>query len=76
MQKTEDIKKKIEADEDFINSPNYRNSLKFFISKNPEGVSNDKIAKVLMISEQEVEESYQKALLKLKKQLTREGLDD
>jgi hypothetical protein len=71
MQKQEDLKKRLETEEDFINSPSHRNSLKFFISKNPEGVSNDKIAKLLMISEEEVEKLYQSAILKLRENLVK-----
>jgi len=70
MLKEIEIKNKIETDEDFINSPNHRNSLKVFVSKNPEGVSNDRIAKVLMISEEEVEEIYKTALNKIRKNMT------
>lgn len=71
MQKTDELRKKIETDEDFVVSPSHKNSLRYFISKNPDGVSNDKIAKLLMISETEVEEAYQSALLKLKDALTK-----
>jgi hypothetical protein len=71
MQKIDEIKKRIMNDEDFINSPNHKNSLKCFIAKNPEGVSNDRIAKVLMISEEEVEEIYLSAIEKLKEGLAR-----
>lgn len=71
MQKTDDLKRKIEKDEDFINSPNYRNSLSYFISKHPDGVSNDRIAKALMISEEEVEKLYQSAILKLRENLVK-----
>jgi hypothetical protein len=63
------LKEKIETDDDFINSPSHRNSLKVFMSKNPEGVDNDRIAKVLMITEEEVEEAYEEALAKLKANL-------
>ena len=65
-----ETKRKIEKEEDFINSPNHRNSLKVFISKNPEGVTNDKIAKVLMITEEEVESIYLSAIQKIKSTLT------
>lgn len=72
--KEKTIKDKIEMDEDFINSPSHRNSLKVFMSKNPEGVDNSRISKVLMISEEEVEEAYQAALAKIKEQMTT-GMD-
>jgi hypothetical protein len=72
--KEKTIKEKIDTDEDFINSPSHRNSLRVFMSKNVEGVDNARISKVLMITEKEVEEAYQFALAKIKKQMAT-GMD-
>jgi hypothetical protein len=72
--KEKTIKQKVDNDEDFINSPSHRNSLRAFVNKNPEGVDNARISKVLMITEEEVEEAYQIALAKIKEQMTT-GMD-
>ena len=58
---------RIENDEDFVNCPRLENSVKIVIDKYPEGVDNERIAKFLLITEEEVEEIYQSALVKLRK---------
>ena len=73
-EKEKTIKEKIDIDDDFINSPSHKNSLRVFMSKNIEGVDNARISKVLMITEEEVEEAYQSALAKIKEQMTT-GMD-
>jgi hypothetical protein len=62
-------KHKIIKDEDFIDCKKFKNSIKFLIEKNPEGVDDETIAKVLNISTQEVEEIYQNAIKKLQDSL-------
>ena len=47
----------------------YDNSLKKAIDDNPDGCENDKIAKFLNITEDEVEEIYKKAIKKLQKMM-------
>lgn len=62
-------KHKILNDEDFIDYPKFKNSLSKLIEKYPEGVEIHTIAKVLNMTEEEVEETYQSAIQKLKDNL-------
>jgi uncharacterized membrane protein YheB (UPF0754 family) len=62
---SEEKKRKLEEDEDFIDYPKFKNSLTKLIEKYPEGVDQETIAKVLMMSEEEVEETYASAIKKL-----------
>lgn len=62
-------KRKIIEDEDFIDCPKMKNSLKKMVEKNPEGIGNETIAKVLNMTEKEVEDAYNSAIEKLKKSL-------
>jgi hypothetical protein len=64
---TKDIKQLIETDEDFIYCPRLGNSLDKFIDNHPDGVDEDRIAKVLMMTEEEVREIFEQALKKLRK---------
>ena len=63
------LKKKILEDEDFIYCPRLGNSLKTLIDKNPDGITNERISKVLLISEEEVEALYKSALEKFRKKM-------
>lgn len=63
------IKAQLESDPDFVYFPSLDNSLRRVIEAHPDGLSIDKIAKALMMSEEKVEELYSEALGKL-----REGL--
>jgi hypothetical protein len=65
------LKKKIMEDEDFIYCPRLGNSLSKLIEKHPEGIDDDRIQKVLLITPKELEAIYQAAIQKL-----REGLGD
>ena len=71
MKQELDKKTLIEVDEDYIESPRYGNSLSSYLEKN-EGkeTPNSSIAKMLMISESEVEATYLSAIAKLKNMLT------
>jgi hypothetical protein len=62
-------KKKIEQDPDFINCARVKNSLKKYLSKYSDGVSDEEIAKLLMISEEEVKERFNNIILKLRKEM-------
>lgn len=66
---SKDLKIKIIQDDDTINYPRTKNSLKKFLSKYPDGVSDDKIAKVLMLTEEEVQEIYNGIINKFRKAL-------
>lgn len=63
--------KKIAEDEDYIRCPKFSNSLNKFTQKNSEGVENSTIARLLMMSEEEVEKAYQEAV-----QMIREAMDE
>ena len=65
----EEKKRKILEEDDFIDHPKFKNSINKLIEKYPEGVSNEVIAKVLNISEEEVEETYNSAIQKLRDNL-------
>ena len=54
IDKTE-IQRKITTEEDYIRCPKFANSLNKFTLKNSEGVENSAIARLLMMSEEEVE---------------------
>ena len=69
MLNKEDIRKKVETEEDFIYCPRLNNSLEKFLIAHPDGIDNAKIAKVLMMTEEEVEAAFQSALKKLKESL-------
>jgi hypothetical protein len=63
------VKKKIEEDNDFIYCPRLGNSLNKFAEMYPEGVDDEKIAKVLMIETTEVEDIFASAIEKIRKNL-------
>lgn len=65
----EEIQKKIREQEDYIRCPKFGNSLTKFISKNGDGVSDSTIARLLMISEEEVSKLYEEAVEYLRKRL-------
>ena len=65
--KFEEKKKLINENPDFINYPNYNNSLKSMLSAYPNGLKDTMIAKALCITAAEVETAYQQIVLKLKK---------
>lgn len=71
----DDIKKRIQTEEDYIRYPRFQNSLAKFISKNENGVSDSLIAKVLMITEDRVKKIYQEALSFLKKEMGQNDKD-
>ena len=63
------IKKKIVEDGDFIYCPRLGNSLDKLIERHPEGIDDERIQKVLLLSEDELKEIYESALNKLRKAL-------
>lgn len=68
MDKSE-IKNRISEEEDFIHCPKFFNSLTKFLAKNDDGVQNNTIARLLMIPEEKVEEIYEEAVKKLRKEM-------
>ena len=67
----DDIKKRILEDPDFIKYFKYGNSLSKFLTRNQEALENNTIARLLMLTEKEVEDIYKEAIDKL-----REGMVD
>lgn len=68
----EEIKLKIETEEDFIKNPKYQNSLAKYIDKNDEGAEDPAIAKMLMITEDEVRKAYDEAVEMLREDMVDE----
>lgn len=64
-----DIVKRIQEEEDYIRCPKCSNSLGKFISKNSDGVKNATIAKLLMLTEEEVENIYQEIVQMLREDM-------
>lgn len=69
--KTE-IKKRIQTDVDYVRCPKFNNSIVKFLQKNPDGVEDNTIARLLMIPEDQVETVYQEAVLKLRESMKKE----
>ena len=65
----EEKKLRLTEEEDFIDCPKFNNSIRQLIEKNPEGVDDETIAKVLNLTAEEVEETYQNEIKKLQKSL-------
>ena len=68
MDKNE-AKKKILEEEDFVHFPKLMNSLSKFLAKNPENIKNATIARLLLISPDEVDKIYEEAIELLKKEM-------
>jgi hypothetical protein len=62
-------KERIQKEEDFVYCPKMNNSIKKINDKFPDGVENNYISKVLMITEKEVVALYESALTKIRKYL-------
>lgn len=65
----DDVQKKINEEEDYIRCPKCSNSLTKFVAKNPDGVENNVIARLLSVPEDKVEEIYKEAIEKLRKDM-------
>lgn len=66
MKDKKTIKEKISKDEDFIYCPRLNNSLESLMDKNPDGVDDERIKRVLLIGDEELEDIYESALDKLR----------
>lgn len=73
MSKNEEVKTKIQDEEDFINYPKFSNSLKKLMAKYPDGVEDEIIAKALMIPVEEVRGRFAKYISEARKRM---GVDD
>lgn len=58
----EEMKKKILEDPDFIKSTKFDNSLSKLLSKNTKELENVAIGRLLMMTEEEVEDLYKKSV--------------
>jgi len=76
MDKSLDIQKKIEQEEDYIRCPKFSNSLQKFLAKNPDGVDDKTIARLLMIPEEQVEKLYQESVKMLRKDMVHDDKRD
>ena len=61
-----ELHRRIKEEIDYVRCPKCGNSLAKFLSKNSEGVENHAIARLLMISEEEVEKIYNDAVRMLR----------
>jgi hypothetical protein len=61
-----ELYRKIRQEVDYIRCPKCGNSLAKFLARNTEGVENSTIARLLMISEDEVEKIYGEAVRMLR----------
>ena len=63
------IKEKIEQDPDFINYPKFGNSLKKALESNPNGIKDEIIQKMLLMTQEDIDNTYESAIMKLKNHL-------
>lgn len=71
----EAVLKRILEEEDYIRCPKFSNSLKKFLATNSDGVDNSTIARLLMISEEEVEKLYSQAVQELREEMAEKDAD-
>lgn len=71
MDKSE-LQQKVLTEEDYIRAPKFSNSLNKFVTKNSDGVENATIARLLMMTEEEVEKLHQEAIDMLREEMTDE----
>lgn len=65
----DDILKRIREEEDYVRCPKCSNSLAKFLAKNSEGVEDSVIARLLMMPEEKIQEIYEEAVKKLRKEM-------
>lgn len=73
MADKEDIQKRIQDEEDYIRSPKFDNSLQKFLEKNPEGVEDNVIARLLSMPASEIDKIYQEAVQVLREEMSEDG---
>ena len=74
--KKDSLKEKIGKDEDFIYCPRLSNSLKKFIEKHPDGVSEDRICKVLLMEKEELDKIFNTAIKKIRDYMGLKGEEE
>lgn len=62
-------KAKILQDEDFVDCPKFKNSIKKIKEKNPDGIDDKLIAEILLLTPEELETLYLNSLQKIRKHL-------
>lgn len=67
MKDKQALKQKIKEDPDFIYCPRLGNSLNKLLDKHPDGIDEERIQTVLMMTKKQVEKIYESALNKLRK---------
>jgi hypothetical protein len=65
----DELKQKIMEDEDFIKAPKYANSLNRFLAKNERKLDNGAIGRLLLITEEEVDQLYEQSIVELRKEM-------
>lgn len=65
----DEIQRKIKEEEDYIRSPKCSNSLTKFLAKNPDGVEDNVISRLLMMTEEKIKELYAEAVKMLRKDM-------
>jgi len=63
------LKERIEKESDFIYCPRLGNSLKKFVNTHSNGVDDERICKVLLINQKELDEIFESAIKKIRKKL-------
>lgn len=68
MKNKKQVKEKIENDPDYIHCPRLGNSLKKLLDvvENSSGIPDERICKVLLISQKELDSIYESAIKKLR----------
>jgi len=67
------VKKRIMEEKDYIYCPRLGNSVEKLVEKNPDGINDDRIQKVLLLTRQELNKWYSSAIQKLREKLNEEG---
>lgn len=65
----EDLKKRVLEETDFIKSKKYGNSLNKYLANNDGVLTDSVVARLLMLSEEEVEEIYKECVCLLQKDM-------
>lgn len=65
----EELQKRVLEEEDYVRAPKFSNSLSKFLARNSDGVENATIARLLMISEEEVEKLHEEAIQMLREEM-------
>ena len=58
----DEMRKKAKEEEDYVRSPKFGNSLSKFLTKRPNGVDRATIARLLLLTESEVDAIYNESI--------------